>query len=345
MPDIDSPDFVTMTPPPSMELALLPQPPPTTTDLSVVITSQELALLPRDSGIVSQHSPAALVGSEFFILTPSLPYLTPTLSGIGGFIKQIPSHFSVTENIQVIPDNKRDKNNDGCHYFITLTREGMNTGDLQSEIAQVTGNKPVDIGVCGLKDKHARCTQTFSVPSYHAGSKTQKTMEEITETVLTAIPSLTLASPVAVNSTKLRRNNHSGNTFKIVISSLAVSNTEALQRCNAIVAALTLTGYPNYYGDQRFGATGGGALRGLRLLQAFQDGGKKEKKKAKASLCYTERGKFTAAAFASRCFNVWLARRIEKGQFGGFVVGDLAVRPFGDKPEVTTTVVEEGSRR
>ena len=27
------------------------------------------------------------------------------------------------------------------------------------------------------------------------------------------------------------------------------------------------------------------------------------------------------------------------------VVGDLAVRPFGDKPEVTTTVVEEGSRR
>jgi TruD family tRNA pseudouridine synthase len=327
---------------PSAGFEVLPSPSETAEALASLPTEGFEILEPPADTAPAEPAPSAAPPSlaSWFRLSPSLPYSTPSLPGVGGSIKAIPAHFRVTENLQVSPDGRRDPNSNSCHYFLTVTREGMNTADLQAALARATGNKPVDVGVCGLKDKHARCTQTFSVPSLRRSSAKEDfgelkggdlSEEEVKAAVSAAVPGLTIES-LAINICKLRRNQHSGNTFRIVLTNLDVPVAEALSRSLAIAEALATKGWPNYYGDQRFGATGGTALRGLKLLQACQDpaASAKARKKAVAALQYAQAGKFAASAYASMQFNVWLARRMEKGTFDEAEEGDLLLRPYGD---------------
>jgi tRNA(Glu) U13 pseudouridine synthase TruD len=44
----------------------------------------------------------------------------------------------------------------------------MNTMEVQQTLSHILGyNDPRMVGFCGLKDKYALTTQTFSVPSYN----------------------------------------------------------------------------------------------------------------------------------------------------------------------------------
>jgi tRNA(Glu) U13 pseudouridine synthase TruD len=99
------------------------------------------------------------------MLSSSLPFMTPSSSGIGGRLKACPDHFVVTE----ICDRRTDLVDDatgsnGKHAFITLTRAQMTTQEVIQALADMFGCRSDEIGYAGLKDKCAIATQTFSLP-------------------------------------------------------------------------------------------------------------------------------------------------------------------------------------
>ena len=97
--------------------------------------------------------------SDHFILPDSLPFISKT-DGIGGCLKAHPSHFEVTELPLFVPNGMPG------YVFLRIRRSGLGTREVQSSLAIELGLTDFRmIGVAGLKDKHARTTQTFAVPS------------------------------------------------------------------------------------------------------------------------------------------------------------------------------------
>ena len=87
-----------------------------------------------------------------------LPYISAGLPGIGGVLREDHADFEVTELPLYEPTGE------GTHLYLLVRREGWTTRDLQRRLAELAGCRPDDLGCAGLKDKHARCTQYFSVP-------------------------------------------------------------------------------------------------------------------------------------------------------------------------------------
>jgi len=87
-----------------------------------------------------------------------LPYITGELPGVGGQLKAEPAHFVVEE----IP--LYEAGGSGAHLYVSLTREGWNTKQVADALADLFGVSRRDVGFAGLKDRNARCTQTFSLP-------------------------------------------------------------------------------------------------------------------------------------------------------------------------------------
>ena len=102
---------------------------------------------------------------DFAMQLLDLPFITAPLPGIGGRLKVRPELFKVTELMNSRSDAVKEvTQSNGKHAFITLRREGYTTPEIQSALAEAFGLKPEEVGYAGLKDKHAICTQTFSLP-------------------------------------------------------------------------------------------------------------------------------------------------------------------------------------
>ncbi|HEY64279.1 MAG TPA: tRNA pseudouridine(13) synthase TruD [Caldilineae bacterium] len=224
----------------------------------------------------------------------SLPFITAELPGIGGEIKAEPAHFIVEEIPLYEPVGE------GEHFYVRITREGWTTRALQQRLMQLFGLREIDVGCAGLKDKHARVTQTFSL--------LLREMDE--EAVARRIEE---ALPVQVvwvrrHRNKLRAGHLLGNRFRIVVLH---PHPDALPRAEAIAEALRARGLPNYYGAQRFGVNGDNAQRGREVL--FGRGPRERWLR-----------RFLLSAYQAALFNIWLAERIERGWFDRLFTGDIA---------------------
>jgi tRNA pseudouridine13 synthase len=223
-----------------------------------------------------------------------LSFITADLPGIGGEIKAEPAHFVVEEIPLYQPVGE------GEHIYVCLTREGWTTRALQKRLTDLFGLREVDVGCAGLKDKHARVTQTFSL-----------LLREVDEA--TVARRIQEALPVEVAWTrrhrnKLRRGHLLGNRFHIVVLH---SEPEAMSRAEAIAWALQARGLPNYYGAQRFGIEGDNARRGR---EALLGGGPRE----------SWLRRFLLSAYQAALFNAWLTERIQRGWFDRLLTGDIA---------------------
>ncbi|NJN83653.1 MAG: tRNA pseudouridine(13) synthase TruD, partial [Caldilineaceae bacterium] len=94
----------------------------------------------------------------------SLPFITALLPGIGGEIRATPEEFVVEE----IP--LYDPCGEGQHLYVSLTKVGATTRELQAQLARLFGISVGNVGFAGMKDKHARTTQTFSLNVGHQPS-------------------------------------------------------------------------------------------------------------------------------------------------------------------------------
>ncbi len=226
--------------------------------------------------------------------TATLPYITPDLPGIGGEIKAEPQHFIVEEVPLYEPSGQ------GEHTFVAFTREGQTTREVVEHLAQALHIPADAIGYAGLKDKHARVTQVFSlhqVPPHQA----QTAIQDLGYTFHWARP----------HNRKLRPGHLLGNRFTITILHPTAENP--LEQAQAIAQALETRGLPNFFGDQRFGRFGDNAEQGLAILT-----GQKRRPRQKWLT------RLLISAYQSQLFNDYLTLRIQRGLFHRILLGDLA---------------------
>jgi tRNA pseudouridine13 synthase len=233
-----------------------------------------------------------------------------------------PEDFQVIEDLGFVPEGE------GEHQYLRITKRGANTQWVADAIARFAGVKPQDVGFCGLKDRHGIATQWFSVylpkrepPDWQllaANSGGDLEVEQVT-----------------AGRRKLRRGQHAGNHFVIVLRSASSFPLVALEERLARIAS---QGVPNYFGEQRFGREGNNLLAAARWLEEGVPLGRLGSK-----------GMIISAA-RSHLFNLVLAARVSRGDWNQLIGGDIAQAPSGPlwgrgRPLVSedTLAVEEGA--
>jgi tRNA pseudouridine13 synthase len=235
----------------------------------------------------------------------TLPYLTAAQPGIGGQLRASVDHFVVEELPLYEPADE------GQHLYVNLTKSGSTTKELQNALARLRGVNPTEIGFAGLKDKHARTTQTFSIPVTYAVS------QQGAPAVAAIVAQISEQLPVTVHWARYHRNKLKpghvlGNRFQITVTNLALPAQETWARAETIAAALRRRGLPNFFGAQRFGHEGANVGKGLALLQ--------EKRRERNPWLR----KFLLSSYQSYLCNRYLAQRLAMDAFDHLLLGDVA---------------------
>jgi len=176
----------------------------------------------------------------------SLPYLTASLPGLGGSIKQRPEDFFVQELPLYEPSGQ------GEHVYCEIQKAGVSTFDAVERIARALDVHPRDIGYAGMKDAHAVTRQTLSIWG---------TTEEAV--LALKIPGIDVLW-ARRHANKLRIGHLKGNRFAIRIRDVKGTDVVKVQ---PIVDVLGSRGMPNYFGEQRFGRRGNNHLLGAALIR------------------------------------------------------------------------------
>jgi len=172
-------------------------------------------------------------------------YLTATLPGTGGILRQEPADFFVEE----IPLYAAC--GEGKHLYLTIEKCGITTFDLLHQLSRALHCPEREIGYAGLKDARAVTRQTVSVPLHRPEDAAGLDLPgvRIIETRL--------------HRNKLRLGHLAGNRFRIRIHQ---PEPEALSRAEAILGVLRDLGVPNRFGDQRYGVLGNSHRVGRAIL-------------------------------------------------------------------------------
>lgn len=173
------------------------------------------------------------------------PYLTASLPGIGGKIKQTPRDFLVSEVPLYTPCGS------GEHIYFEVEKEDLSTLEALERLARALGVGVREFGYAGLKDRKGVTRQTLSL----AGVAPEKI-----ETL--QVPQITVRW-VSRHTNKLRVGHLRGNRFQIRMRDVDPSGGE---RIEAILRVISDLGMPNYYGPQRFGNRGDAQRVGRSLL-------------------------------------------------------------------------------
>jgi len=232
-----------------------------------------------------------------------LPCITEGLEGVGGRIRSRPGHFIVEEVPLYEPSGH------GTHLYVNLTKEAMTTREVQLGIAELFALQPTAVGYAGLKDKHARTTQTFSI---NLGKMNMEPMGAVVSRIEENLQvKVNWAKP---HTRKLRVGHLLGNRFKVTITEIRMAKEEALDRAGKIASKINEVGVPNYYGPQRIGIHGENAMRGLGVLRGKLRVGEKWLRRLYVS------------SYLSHLCNRYLVERVGSGLFRRIMRGDVAKR-------------------
>lgn len=220
-------------------------------------------------------------------------------------LKESPEDFVVTEVLGFEPSGS------GEHVFLWVEKRGENTEYVARQIARVAGVKSRDVSYAGLKDRHARTLQWFSVQLPGKADPDWSALQSATIQVLKTIR----------NDRKLRRGSAKGNCFELTLRHLNGSTEALIERLEAIKAQ----GVPNYFGQQRFGREGDNVEKALAF---FKD--------PNARIDPHLRGLYLSAA-RSELFNQILAKRVCLENWNLGIDGDVFMFPdsksfFGPEP-------------
>ncbi|MFL0802058.1 MAG: tRNA pseudouridine(13) synthase TruD [Agarilytica sp.] len=213
---------------------------------------------------------------------------------------------SVTEDFVVDEALPEAFSGEGEHIVVQIKKRGENTQWVADKLAQFFRVKTMDVGFCGLKDRHAETTQWFSIylPKYTGMPNWADFISEF------SLNAEVLAS--AKHNRKLRRGDHASNHFKIRLRN--VTDSGELEERLAKVAG---EGVPNYFGEQRFGREG----NNLAMVQSWVDEGYRIKNRNKRSIIYS--------SARSYVFNRVLSERVEGESWSCLIDGDTDAQPTG----------------
>jgi tRNA pseudouridine13 synthase len=222
-----------------------------------------------------------------------LPLVSNDLPGTGGRIRSELEDFQVTE----VPAYPFD--GEGEHLYLWLEKRGHTTKWILETIQKQMGIKPRDIGVAGLKDRHAITRQWISIPRHFEDRLPSLNLEGLT------------LLETKYHSNKLGIGHLRGNIFKLRVRG---SEPDAMARAQAILDRLEVMGVPNYFGPQRFGNTGENAVRGLELVRNGRMRGPES----------IPLKRFLIGSLQSLLFNHYTRLRLERGFYDSLLEGDVA---------------------
>lgn len=162
-------------------------------------------------------------------------------------LKSCPEDFRVTENLGFTPEGQ------GEHVFLQIEKRGLNTREVVQRLASLCGVHERDIGYSGLKDRQAVCQQWLSI---YLAAKPEPDWEQLNTDDLRVLN-------VTRHARKLRIGVHRSNHFSLVLRNCTIDSASLTQK----IAQISEQGFPNYFGEQRFGR-GGSNLRQARALFA-----------------------------------------------------------------------------
>lgn len=148
-----------------------------------------------------------------------------------GRLRERPGDFRVDEQLGFEPEGE------GPHWLLRVEKTGCNTARVAELLAAHAGVPGREVGYSGLKDRHAVCTQWFSVPV--AGAVDWDAFEHEGIRILER----------ARHRRKLKRGAHRGNRFDIRVACDTLDAAALADRAKKIREQ----GVPNYFGEQRFG--------------------------------------------------------------------------------------------
>lgn len=208
-----------------------------------------------------------------------------------------PEDFVVTEDLGFEPSGE------GEHAFLMIRKRNTNSEWVARQIAKLVGVKKVDVGFAGMKDRRAVTTQAFTVKitgksepdwrelNHQSGDHDGEQIEVISS---------------AYHQRKLKRGGLSGNHFCITLRQFDGDRSEIEQRLQAIGQR----GFPNYFGEQRFGFGGNNLLSAAKMFKREM----KVKDRAK-------RGIYLSAV-RSYLFNRLLSLRVAADSWDQVIDGD-----------------------
>ncbi|MFD2229118.1 tRNA pseudouridine(13) synthase TruD [Alkalimarinus sediminis] len=199
-----------------------------------------------------------------------------------GVIRTTDADFFVEEMMDV------SLTGEGEHVWLFVEKRGENTDFIARRLAKHAGVREMDIGYSGLKDRHAITQQWFSV---YLGSRPEP------EWCLLEDDSLQILSHHR-HSHKLRRGQHHANRFALRICQLE-GDIASLEQA---LEAVKHRGFPNYFGEQRFGRGGANVNKAAAMFE----------RRIKATK--SKRGFYLSAA-RSFLFNRVLAERINQNSW------------------------------
>jgi tRNA pseudouridine13 synthase len=219
----------------------------------------------------------------------ALAALTDT-PGTGGRLRAAPQDFRV-EEVPAYP-----LSGEGEHLFMQLEKTGHTTAHVLRELGAQLGVRDRDVGVAGLKDRHAVTTQWISLPARFEDRLPTFALEGVR----------VLETRRHLN--KLGLGHLRGNRFVV-----RVRDAEGMaEQAAATLARLAARGIPNYFGPQRFGLRGLNAEEGLRVLRG------------ESRLRDPRVRRFLTTSVQSLVFNRFLSLRLERGVFDRLLAGDMA---------------------
>ena len=218
-----------------------------------------------------------------------LRLLTST-PGSGGTLRTAPEDFVVEERPIYLPSGS------GEHLYLHLEKRGHTTAHVAREISNQLGVKARDLGIAGLKDRHAVTRQWISLPA--------KFEPRLGEFSLEGVQIL----EVSRHTNKLSLGHLNGNRFTVRVRGAAGTAQQAAET----LETLTQLGLPNYFGPQRFGLRGLNAEEGLRVLRG------------ESGIRDPQVRRFLSSSVQSALFNRFVSLRLERGVFDAVLTGDMA---------------------
>ena len=169
---------------------------------------------------------------------------------VPGLIRAEPADFVVDEQIAVEPEGT------GEHAYLHIRKTGANTRWVAWQLSEFAGVREGDVGYAGRKDRHSVSTQWFSCYLPGQQDPAWDTMN------IEGVELLTQTR----HRQKLRPGDLTSNRFRIRVRTPVMTGADRTvidERLQAVSAA----GFPNYFGEQRFGRDAANLEAADRLLR------------------------------------------------------------------------------
>ena len=216
------------------------------------------------------------------------PTAWPALD-LRGEYRSTPRDFLVEETLAFEPDGA------GAHRFLYIEKQLANTETIGNDLARHFGVARMAVSFAGRKDRRAIARQWFSV-----------------ETPRDDAPVLPVGCSVlraTRHARKLRRGELAANAFTIRLAALE-GDRAALATCLDLLAK---HGFPNYFGEQRFGRGGANVGRAHAFLT--------DRRKRAAASAF-EKGLYLSVGRAV-LFNAVLGARVRAGTWNATLPGEV----------------------